>query len=496
MNTRFLPAGITASGPGRTRGFRVGGPTGFPASGLVLAFAFALLAHAHSANAAQTSEPLSDFGFQLAREFLDAKEADKSPASLRKFLDDQGVGDGPLAKAVVADVNYLLVDEFLGQAETEKSSSGLKQYLATQGYGSGDSVDGATTLLQAMQDVLGQGVKLDSPAFKKMTAGLGASVVGNPGADLSPAVAPSWEEAKALGERELKQYPKAQKIYYATQFGVEFKQGEKWADFEKTKACDDEYGSFLAKFGGWKPVAKKTAVPKSASEGDSGSDPVAAPPPAKSQTSEGPGASVANQQGGDKPSATLSANMRDYGISFSQGFGVGHGAHHDAGLAVLIVRVNLLQERSTIKWNQLVARSDRTDGQYKKINYYGNRGWALVKDYVGPDDEPDTMRSVLQWRKIVPTAVGPFFGGGVLGDKFDFGHNADGTLRSERPYLAGLSVGWGFINGGGSEIYVDVGATLSPTTGFAYSRPYFGVSIDGELFGAIIDYIRKTKPAS
>jgi len=331
----------------------------------------------------------------------------------------------------------------------------------------------------------------------------------------------SDEAIEHAAQTELDGYPVARKIYYAHMYGVKFSEGEKpdhsdqekWSDFASPSSpYQEEYKRFLKKFGSYKPksppqsqVPANTSAekPSTTSLSDNAQQsPTDASPKPSAAAKQSLGAQGAEKQGGTGKATTITEQLRDYGISFAEGLGYVGNTHGGSGTSALIVRWNWLQERSTIRWNDWVRESA---GTYPKIPYFGRQGWDLVEDRIpNPyDDNPKKIQDILTYRWSVanpvrtifsPNTFGPFFGGGVIGNKVAFGHDDKGAVISQRPYLVGLSFGWGRYEGGASTVYVDVGASISPTTGFAYSKPYIGFSLDASLFGDVFDYIRNSKP--
>lgn len=209
---------------------------------------------------------------------------------------------------------------------------------------------------------------------------------------------------------------------------------------------------------------------------------------------------VAAKAGGDKPAekeVNKDAKLRNAGFSFSQGFGIVTGAG-DASVGTLIVRWNALQRRTTLKWNELVNYGARKGGDYAQIDYFGSKGGALLEDQLTSRASVRRVNNLLDFKVLCPTAIGPFLGSGVIGEKVKFGQDSAGNAKMQRPYLLGASLGWGFYDQAGSAFYLDFGYSVSPTSGFKHSRPFLGISLDGLVLGKIIGYVRKpaTAPAS
>lgn len=104
------------------------------------------------------------------------------------------------------------------------------------------------------------------------------------------------------------------------------------------------------------------------------------------------------------------------------------------------------------------------------------------------EDLVDGYNSSVFWQRMPPlTFNGPLLGSAVSGEKVTFGD------KKERPYLVGWSLGWGFSHDAAALSYLEVAATVSPTSGFRPSRPYVGISLDGELFTKRFDFARTSK---
>ncbi len=179
--------------------------------------------------------------------------------------------------------------------------------------------------------------------------------------------------------------------------------------------------------------------------------------------------------------------LRNAGISFAQGFGVAFSPKSegdDAALGTLIVRWNWLQRSAAAKWNRWVGENN-ADGD-AQVPYRGKfEYWLKINRY--SDAKPLTRRN-----KTIPewTAFGPFFGTAIVGDSVRFG------TKTERPYLVGLSSGWGFFQEASSLLYVDLGVTVSPTSGVDHSKFFAGVSFDALVLGKMLGMTRKGHLAS
>lgn len=180
--------------------------------------------------------------------------------------------------------------------------------------------------------------------------------------------------------------------------------------------------------------------------------------------SAGPGAAPAKPAPAattktDKPAAPKTAGetldnamklvgpLRKYGFSLGAGFGTTIDDGRSAALTSLLVRYNLRQEEALTHWYKTKrdpAAPTLTDSELAK--------------YVG-----------------YPTFTGPILGVAMGGEKLSFG------TKMERPWLMGWSVGWGVGPEASSAIYLDLAATVSPTSGFAHSKPYVGISFDGVI---------------
>lgn len=227
---------------------------------------------------------------------------------------------------------------------------------------------------------------------------------------------------------------------------------------------------------------------------------------------------AAASAGGDSvrllPQLTEEAFFRDKGIIFAAGAGVVSMRGKGATMGTATVRWNFLQARTTARWNRTIGLQNE---YYQPMTYQGRvlffEPKALSKkqqgDYAAAvadkrrllyhlhadnfrADLPDTPGSddaKKFWRTLPPlTFCGPLVGSAVSGERVEF---ADG--KKERPYLLGLSLGWGYSDHAASLLYLDVASTFSPSTGFRHARPYIGISLDGELFGKLFDFVRSNK---
>lgn len=174
--------------------------------------------------------------------------------------------------------------------------------------------------------------------------------------------------------------------------------------------------------------------------------------------------------------------LRNAGISFSQGFGVAFspsGRGSDATLGTLIARWNWLQRSAAGKWNRWVGENN-AEGD-AQVPYRGRiEYWLGRRQYT--DARPPERRS-----KTLPefTAFGPFLGTAITGDKVKFGS------EEERPWIIGLSTGWGFYKDAASLLYIDVGAAASPSSGLDHAQLFAGASLDAIVLGRILGLTRK-----
>lgn len=177
--------------------------------------------------------------------------------------------------------------------------------------------------------------------------------------------------------------------------------------------------------------------------------------------------------------------LRNAGISFSQGFGVAFGPKDDgdASMGTLIARWNWLQRSAAGKWNRWVGQNNGEG--YAQVPYRGRieywDGWGNYTDVMPRARRPHTLPEF--------TAFGPFVGSGAVGEKVKFG------AATERPYLVGLTFGWGFLDEAASLLYVDLGVTVSPNSGFEHSKFFAGVSMDAIILSKVIGLTRQAKPA-
>lgn len=174
----------------------------------------------------------------------------------------------------------------------------------------------------------------------------------------------------------------------------------------------------------------------------------------------------------------VNTRLRKYGVSFSVGAGATIADSDSATLSTAVIRWNLLQAQTTGQARQIA----------KKNALKKNRVVHTWADYVGPrlmgesqDDSENNAKTT--GRHHLLTAAGPFIGRAVGGEKVRFGS------KNERPYLLGASFGFGFYDESSSLIYLDAGTTVSPTSAFTHSKPYIGISMDGVVLKALVDFI-------
>lgn len=181
--------------------------------------------------------------------------------------------------------------------------------------------------------------------------------------------------------------------------------------------------------------------------------------------------------------------LRDAGIAFSQGVGVAFGnkADGDASLGTLLVRWNWLQRSASGKWNRWLAHGT-TDDSKAQIPFRGQiEYWLEAEERDKSGLRYTSAAPALRRARTLPefTTFGPFFGTAIVGDKVTFG------AKKERPYLVGLSGGWGLFQDAASVFSIDLGVTVSPTSGIDHSKFYAGVSFDGVVLGRILGFTRK-----
>ena len=201
------------------------------------------------------------------------------------------------------------------------------------------------------------------------------------------------------------------------------------------------------------------------------------------------------------PAFNVDAKLRNAGISFASGAGVIRhrgGSGGDATAGTVVARWNLIQRYATARWNQRVG--DRNLDGYGLVSNYGNiefRSRGLIKGFTAGKAEElyrNTYMRVARDGSVLPnlTFIGPFFGSTVLGDKIREPGTVAADNKYERPYLVGLSVGWGFFDEASSLVYLDFGKTISPHKGMDGTRTYLGISFDAVVFEKLITGIRGT----
>jgi hypothetical protein len=185
--------------------------------------------------------------------------------------------------------------------------------------------------------------------------------------------------------------------------------------------------------------------------------------------------------------------LRNIGISFGAGVGVAIGASSSSVLEVGLLRWNMIQEQATIRWNdkQSVAGQGALRVGY---GFTGIQGTKLMEDEFGYTADTNAIEDIFWRSEWYPTSFGPFFGTAMPGNYSTFGHNSSGTLIKERPYLTGVQIGWLFYDEASSLLYLDIGSTISPNSGFRYAKPYIGVSADGLVLLKLIDGVRSFVP--
>lgn len=173
----------------------------------------------------------------------------------------------------------------------------------------------------------------------------------------------------------------------------------------------------------------------------------------------------------------ITAPLREYGFSFSAGGGTVLDGGKSAGLTVFLARYNLKQQRTTARWNQMQQLKVQQN-QIRKATQVPGVGPLATSDQTGKgagenQDENLTAKILTLNNPKKLTFWGPVFGRALGGEKLMMG------TRTERPWLLGWGLGYGFGPEASSAIYVDLAATVSPTSGFSRSKPYVGVSFDG-----------------
>ncbi len=181
--------------------------------------------------------------------------------------------------------------------------------------------------------------------------------------------------------------------------------------------------------------------------------------------------------------------LRQSGIVIAQGFGVVFAAKgaEEASVGTLLARWNWLQRSAAGKWNRWVGEKASEADQL--MPFRGSvEYWLEPEDRGGNAHRKYTVTRPPHRRdRTLPelTTFGPFFGTAIIGERVRFGS------KEERPYLAGLSLGWGFGDEASSLVCIDVGATISPNSGFRHSRAFVGASFDGIVLGNLLGLTRK-----
>jgi hypothetical protein len=183
--------------------------------------------------------------------------------------------------------------------------------------------------------------------------------------------------------------------------------------------------------------------------------------------------------------------LRNAGVSFSQGFGVAFSPRSqgdDASIGTLLARWNWLQRSAAAKWNRWVGQNPGEG--VSQVPYRGKVEYWLEENE-RPDpakrnrytDAMPAVRRSRTWPEL--TSFGPFFGTAIVGDRVKFGSS------TERPYLLGLGSGFGFFEDASSVLYLDLGVTVSPTSGIDHSKFFAGASFDGIVLGKLLGLTRK-----
>lgn len=170
--------------------------------------------------------------------------------------------------------------------------------------------------------------------------------------------------------------------------------------------------------------------------------------------------------------------MRNAGISFSSGFGIARSGGTDHSILTGIARWNWIQKKSAARWNSLVAQDSKDKVEYALVPYFGEYY------YWDSTDHGTITGDYVAWSgsRFFPTltSFGPFIGTSLDGEKITMG------TKEVRPYLAGISAGFGFYDQAASLVYLEVGTTISPHNGFEDSDLYFGISVDAILLTKIM----------
>lgn len=200
-----------------------------------------------------------------------------------------------------------------------------------------------------------------------------------------------------------------------------------------------------------------------------------------------PAQTAAAAQAGAKPVEEPEVKSRDEvllrnaGIAFSQGFAVifSDAGDDEASVGTIFARWNWLQRSAAGKWNRWIG--EKNPEGYAMVPY---RGHIEYRDEDGTYTETKPEgRSTRTLPEL--TFFGPIYGTAALGEKIS---NGTDTFR---PYLVGLSLGWGFLDEAAPLVYVDAGATVSPSDGFEDSRFFAGISCDALVLGKILGLTRK-----
>lgn len=158
-----------------------------------------------------------------------------------------------------------------------------------------------------------------------------------------------------------------------------------------------------------------------------------------------------------KEARELVGPLRKYGFSVTAGMGTTINDRDSATLAAVFVRYNLHNARTLQKWY-----SPATAG--------------------GGGQTPEDPRSDVWYAGFTRSLTfnGPIVGHGIDNEKIAFGS------KLERPWIVGWGLGMGLGPEASSAIYLDLGATVSPTSGFSRSKPYVGLSFDAAIAASLL----------
>lgn len=193
------------------------------------------------------------------------------------------------------------------------------------------------------------------------------------------------------------------------------------------------------------------------------------------------------------PAQDADTLLRKRGIAFTAGVGVILGRAHagDSGVGTLMARWNWVQQHATALWNQKIG-ANNPDGD-TLVSYYGQIEYARPNRWRSYRLNPYAERDTSGFLNMIsnPSFFGPFFGSVIAGDRIQVPGGVAG--EKERPYLAGLGIGFSYYREAASLVYLDWGWTVSPSKGFKGSSNYVGLSFDGVVLEKIFQGIRGRK---